>query len=333
MFLILIVLIAISAIIDYQAYQGTEWKVFNDLKPAISPIVDFGAGEHLKQHPEMLQRYGYSNNDIDLIANWFFVDPNIANPKPLLAMLTEIGYLPEQNNALAKAWLGVQALWYQTLLPITLVALFLFLLRPSWQVMGSWGLVIASVFVLGLLGRPAILRVYVPLVCLLLIAPFLRNKISTWRNNLGICALLVAAIINCYHVFSESKALQIMAEQTRKDLVGFPTDEVFIWGAGLPFEAIYPVLGTPYPAMSYKLYSLGGLTWAPFTRSFIEQKLGRGMIDLLVKEAGIPIVAHSQSFTYLEIYCKEHFQGQLKELSVKQYGTLAVSQRRCEPKP
>ena len=36
-----------------------------------------------------------------------------------------------------------------------------------------FGLCIAAVFAMGLLGRPGILRVYVPVVSLLVIAPFL----------------------------------------------------------------------------------------------------------------------------------------------------------------
>lgn len=332
-FLALIASIAISAVIDHQAYQSVEWKALNDLKPALTPIVDFGAGNYLKQHPDILQRHGYSNNDVDLIAGWFFVDPNIANPKALLSMLAELGDLPPQGNALAKAWLGVQTLWHQNLLPLTLTALLLAVLRPSWQLGASWGLCIAAVFAIGFLGRPAVLRVYVPLVCLLLIAPFFRNQLSTWRNRLETSTLLVVAILNVSHVFSESKLLEATAIETRKGLANFPSDTVIVWGSKFPFEENYPVLGSSSSAMSYRLYSLGALTWAPFTRSFIEQKLGRSMIDLLVKETGIPIVAYDQSLKYLEIYCKERLHGQLKELSIKTYGTVVISQRRCELKP
>ena len=57
------------------------------------------------------------------------------------------------------------------------------------------------------------------------------------------------------------------------------------------------------------------------------------MTDLLLKEKGVPIIANAGLFNMLDIYCKEHFHGQLKELSAKQYGAIEVSQRRCEVKP
>lgn len=332
-FLALIAAMAVSAAIDHQAYQGDEWRAYIDLKPALAPIIDYGGGGHLKQHPDILQRHGYSDNDIDLITNWFFVDPNIANPKALLSMLAELGSLTVQDNALDNAWLGVQAVWHENLLPVVLPALLLTALRPSWRVGVSWGLFIVAVFTFGLLGRPGFLRVYIPLVCLLLVAPFFRGQVSTWRNHLGAFILLVAAAVNASHVFSESKALQISANQIRKSLVNFPTDSVIVWGAKFPFEAVYPVLNVPSYAMSFKLYNLGWPTLPPFSHHFSDQKTGRGMTDLLVKKTGVPIIGYDECFKYLEIYCKERLHGQLKELSAKQYGEIVVSRRRCEVKP
>lgn len=331
-FFVLIFAIAVSAVIDRQAYQGDEWKSFNALNPARAPFTDLGASELLKQRPDILERHGYSINDIDLIASWFFVDSHIANPQALQAMLTELGHLPSQGNALTNAWIGVQTLWHPVLLTPVLAALLLALFRPSWQVAASWGLCITAVFVLGLLGRPGILRVYVPLVCLLLVSPFLSGQVAGWRNRLSVGVLLVAAVVNAAHVFSESKISQIAAEQVRKEVATFPNFPVVIWAATFPYEAVYPVLRASSTVMSFKHYGLGTSTLAPFTVAYVEQKAGRGMTDQLVKETGVPIMAGTAYFKMLEIYCIEHLHGQLKELSTKQYGAIEVSQRRCEVK-
>ena len=56
------------------------------------------------------------------------------------------------------------------------------------------------------------------------------------------------------------------------------------------------------------------------------------MVSLLLTEKGVPIVANAALFKMLDIYCKEHKNGQLKELSTKQYGAIEVSQRKCEVK-
>jgi hypothetical protein len=329
----LIVAMAVSTVIDHKAYQGQQWEAFNELNPVRTPFTDFGADEHLKRRPDILGRYGFSINDIDLLREWFFVDPEIASPQTLRAMLTELGPLPAQVDSVAKAWAGIRTLWDPKLLPIVLAALLLALLRPSWRTAASWGLCIGAVFGIGLLGRPGIIRVYVPLVSLLAIAPFLTGRFSDWRNRIGAGVLIVAVIVNASLVFAESKALHIDSQQAREGLDAFPRDPVVSWGIGFPFEAVYPVIGASPYAISCQFYGLGAFTLAPFSVAFTEQQQGRGMVDLLVKESGIPIIANERCFEYLETYCKERLHGEIKELSAQQLGTIVVSQRRCESGP
>ncbi len=327
--------ITVAAVIDHQAYQGDEWKAFNELNITRALFTDFGAGEHLKKRPDILSRYGYSANDIDLITGWFFVDSQIANPASLQAMLSELGALPTQEGSLVKAWLGVKGLWHPNLLPLLLTALLLAALRPSWRVAAIWGLVITAVFIIGFVGRPGALRVYVPLVSLLVVAPYLvATQTPAWRKSIGASALAVAVTLNAYPVFSESKALQISAEQTRKGLENFPTNPIVTWGGGFPLEAVSPVLHTPSSTLSYQLYSLGVFTLAPFAVSYDEQKQGRGLVEFsLVTEKGVPIYNIGQHLGQLEIYCGEHLHGQLRELSNQRYGEGIMSQLRCERKP
>jgi hypothetical protein len=186
---------------------------------------------------------------------------------------------------------------------------------------------------MGLSGRPGIIRVYVPLVCLLVIATFLTGQFSDWRNRLGTGVLLVAAVLNASLVFTESKTIQITSEQAREGLDAFPRNPVVIWGIGFPLEAVYPVMGASPSAMSLRFYGLGAFTLAPFSVAFTEQQQGRGMIDLLVKETGIPIVARQKCLRYLGTYCRERLHGEIKELSARQYGAIVVSVRQCEAGP
>lgn len=333
----LVSLIPISAFIDYQFYQDSEWKSFNELNSSRAPLTDFGADGHLKRRKDIIDRHGYSPNDIDLVAKWFFVDPNVANHKALKSMLDELGPLPTHGHGFVNALAGVSSFWHPTLLPQVLVAILLAMLRPSWKIITVWGLSIAAVFVLGFLGRPGVIRIYVPLVSLLIIAPLLadgpapHSKVIC-RRRLGALVIFVAALFNTRSVFSESKTAQAASQSIRHGLYGFPSFPVVIWGGVFPFEAAYPVLAQEKSAMSYRLYSLGVFTLAPFSVATAEYRAGHGMTDLLLGESGIPIVANEQRFGYLAAYCKEHFRGDLKELKVKQYGKVNVSWRRCDIK-
>jgi len=333
--LILVSAIAVSAVIDHQAYQGKEWQSFNELNPARAPFTDYGAGGYMKQRTDILERHGYSPNDIDLISTWFFVDSRIANPKELTAMLDELGPLPIQAKSLTNAWLGVRTLWHPVLLPFVLAALLLAVLHPGWKVFAVWGLCVTAVFALGLLGRPGVLRVYFPLVCLLVIAPFLTQERrprtqGVWRHRLAVGIIFVAALVNCSAVILESKASGVDSEQAKHGLIDFPTYPVVIWGADFPFEAAYPVLQSSQPAMHYRLYGLGVFTLAPFSVAYTEQQHGRGMTDLLVGGSGLSVIAGEHNISSLATYCGERLHGELKEISTREFGQVQLSRRRCE---
>ena len=131
--ILLVVAIGASSILDHLAYSGTEWVEFNRFNAVRIPYNDYGAADHLKHRPEILRRYGYTANDVDLIADWFFEDPKIADPEKLQSMLRELGPLAFQEGSLEKAWKGVSELGSSDkLLPIVFAALFLAVMRPRW---------------------------------------------------------------------------------------------------------------------------------------------------------------------------------------------------------
>jgi hypothetical protein len=330
--------IALSAVVNWYAYQGPEWRAFNELNPARAPFTDFGYGDYLKQRPEILDQFGYSANDIDLIRYWFFVDPTIANPDSLTAMLEGLGPLPIRTNLLNNAWVGIKTLWHPDLLSFFLAAILLAILLPSWRVVAVWSLCIAAVLMLGVLGRPGALRVYIPLASLLLVAPLFIQDAGfrgqgNWHYRLVLGVIIAAALINAVRTFSASKSTQIVSERIRLGLMGFPTFPVVIWGGTFPYEAAYPVLSRAQTAMSYDLYGLGVSAIAPFSVAVAEEKNGSSLIDLLVKEDGVPIIGNKQNFRLLEIYCKEHLNGDLKELKNQQFGSIQVSWRQCKISP
>ncbi len=329
--------IAVSALFDRQSYRGNDWDTFNELNPPRAAITDFGAGESLRSRPDILERHGYSSNDISLIQSWFFVDPNIANPAKLKAMLNEFGPLPSAENALVNAWAGVTSLWHPVLLPSTLAALLLAFIRPTWPLIGCWGLCIAAVFTLGFIGRPGVLRVYFPLVSLLLIASFIGSKLQdtghrTWRRWLETGLLFLAAIAGTSAVFADSKQSQLVSEQVRVELENVPQHPVIVWGTAFPFEAAYPVLRIPPQVKSFQLYGLGVFTLAPFSVPYSEALFGRGMVPWLLSENGADIFSNGSPIALLEAYCIEHHYGTrlVKRTIDKSPHLTSVENFRCQ---
>ena len=333
---ILLFAIVVAGFVDHRAYQSDDWQVFNALNPARAPITDFGADAELKKNPEILARHGYTSNDIDLIRAWFFVDSNIADPVALKAMLAELGPTSLQSNALANGWSGLKAFIRPVLLPGFIAALFLAFALPSRKVLATWALGILAIFALGILGRPGVLRVYVPVVSLLLVAPFLvsgKGRDAARGNihrHLSKVVLVAAAVFNAVTVFPESRTTQLFSDQIQEDLKNFPDHAVVVWGAVFPFEALYPVFMKSDSIRAYNLYGLGVFTHAPFSLANSEEMAGRGLITQLVSKNGVPIIAGARSFELLSIYCKERLGGILHESASQQYGQFRMSWRRCE---
>ena len=331
--LLLVAAIAGSTLIDHLAYAGEDWTAFRELNPVRALFTDFGAGERLKQHPDILQRHGYSTNDIDLVQNWFFADPAIAHPAALRDMLAEMGPLPAPDIALGNAWLGVQVLWQSSLVILVLAALLLALLRPGWRIAACWGLCLAAIVVLGLLGRPAVLRVYLPMIALLVLAPLLPGAFADWRRRLAGAALVLGTLANAAIAMTEAQHSKAADARIRQELAGFPGEPVVIWGAAFPFEAVFPVLGAADAAMSYRLAALGVFAPAPFSVAYAEQAAGRGLMERLVSADGLRVIATDRHIGYLEIYCRERLQGVLTAMGAEHFGDLTVRRLHCGVAP
>jgi hypothetical protein len=333
--ILLVVAIGASSILDHFAYRGAEWTEFNRFNAVRIPYNDYGAAEHLKHRPEILRRYGYSANDVDLITDWYFEDPKIADPAKLQSMLRELGPLAFQSGSLEKAWKGVSELGSSDkLLPIVLAAVFLTVMRPRWRIFGVWGLCLGAVFTLGLLGRPGVTRVYIPLVGLLLLAPFLDDggvpldstKVRRW-TIIGV--VLVASFFNAQTVLGNSRGLRSWSEDVRAGLMHFPSDGVVVWGGNFPYEAVYPVLGSSPNFRNLHLYLLDDFTLAPYSVATAARASGHGFLDQLVDERGVAVVVNDYGAALLEIYCRDNLHGIFDVLANRNYGQVWVTTFRC----
>jgi hypothetical protein len=333
--ILLVVAIGASSILDHLAYRSAEWAQFNTLNAVRIPYNDYGAADHLKDRPEILRRYGYTANDVDLITDWYFEDPKIADPVKLRAMLRKLGPLAFQAGSLEKAWKGVAELWCSDkLLPIVLAAIFLFAMRPRWRVFWVWSLCLGALFTLGLMGRPGVTRVYVPLVGLLLLAPFLESggalvDHTNLRRWTVIGIVLVASFFNVHTVFANSRGLRNWSEDVRAGLVHFPSDGVVVWGGNFPYEAVYPVLGSSPNFRNLHLYLLDDFTLAPYSVATAARAAGHGFLNQFVDERGVAVVLNDYGAALLESYCRDNLHGIFDVLANRNYGEVWVTTFRC----
>ncbi|MBX9778454.1 MAG: hypothetical protein K2Y71_29115 [Xanthobacteraceae bacterium] len=322
--------LTIAFAMDAWSYSGQEWSTFSELNGIRGQFTDFGAGPRLLQQPEILARHGYSQNDISLVEHWFFVDPNIASPVALTSMFTELGRpAPLALESVRSGMLAIEALAAPELLPLLLVALALLIVAPHWRVAIAWALCLAAVFTIGALGKPGAVRVYVPLVALLIVASLmfgLRDSITQRRVVAG--TLLIGCLFNLYRLIPEASASAQKIQQVQVDMAQLPQGPIVIWGASFPFEYAFPPL-REIKSDAPKIYGLDVFTLAPFSVGSSEYAAGRGLVERLQSSDGLPIIVLQNNVEMLRKYCLERLGKRLTETSTRETPSFTIRQLRC----
>jgi len=326
--LVTITLIGLAVGIDLQAYQGTEWRSFNEFNLPRAAFTDFGAGKFLVGHSDILTRHNVTFNDINLIENWFFADPALTSAGLLKSILNDIGPLPEIYGTFLQGLNGILGPLRPVVFPTFAIALINFWFYPSRTVAASWIIAIFFLFLIGYLGRPAIDRVTLPVVGLLALAPLLRPP-HLHRKRAWSALLVMGAAISIGMTVDDALTTRRADEWSRRSFIGFPEEPVVIWGASLPFEALYPVLDGTGTARRFRLFSLGTFTLAPFSLAQEEFKAGRSIPDLIRSEASIPLCATPRFLEYFRTYCSEHYSGEVRATDQRTFGDVTINWTRC----
>ena len=324
----------LSVAFDYAAYEQPQWQAFTRLNYLRALITDFGAHNYLLKKSDLLIANGLSENDIYLLKNWFFEDTDVADPEKLGRLLS--GYSPARSDATpSNIHQSIMALFSPGLLPILLAAALLAMLDSGHRVLTCWLLFFLAIVTMGVLGRPGVTRVYVPLVSLLLLAPFLvpnKNKkipmIWIARCRAGILTLV--CMVNFLVIHTEYKSFHQDSELVSGHFSNFPKSPVVVWGEKFPYTFIYPVLGKSQIGTDFQLYGLGVTALSPISVAFRERKEERGMLQKLAGDQGILLMADEKQIELLAVYCKEHLKKQINQLSLTGFGSFNVRRLRCE---
>ena len=181
------------------------------------------------------------------------------------------------------------------------------------------------------MGRPGFLRVYFPLLGLLLVAPLALGEIKKGARRWVITFALFAACAGniCYLAPLVSNAKFFM-RQVRKDIQNLPDEVLYTWGGpSFPYELAFPVLSNDPEPRKMKLDPLYLFTYAPFSVAWAEQKAGRGLIHRLCSPEGAPIITSDKRTFLLGSYCLDRLNGHLQTALVYKTPTIVIEQLRC----
>ena len=327
----LAVVITAAQAVDNMSYSEPAWKRYFEAKSALASVSAWGKGKDLKQHPEILTRHGYSKNDIELIENAFWDDPQISDPKALNAMLAESDNARTGGALISNGMGALRLLTDPALLPLMLAALVLFILRPRWSLAFSWALFMSTVIFIAVLGRPGIVRIYLPLACLLFLAPLAAGHHSGRASRyLIVIAICAAWIGNAYLLVPQASQSTRLVREFQRDLRGVPPVTIVNWANGVHHEFPYSLLARDPQIRALRLYDISMFMSAPFSVATAEHAAGRSLKERLQTEEGIPMFTPpSYLREKLEIYCLERLGKQLQAEFIYKSPSISIQQMRC----
>ncbi|MHA6646002.1 hypothetical protein [Mesorhizobium sp. A623] len=307
-------------VIDSNAYRTDEWETFNLQNQARAPYTDFGIANNLKARPDILKSHGYSENDINLIANWFFVDPNLFNISALNEMVRALGQnfgpISISRMNLNSGAIALNQLFIPRLLSLTIAAATLLSLAFRPNLFAAWGLFLAALFGLGFVGANAHSRViFAVLALLLLMSLALSSRDNKFQIKFISVIMLSVFVYNFYLLLPIASISASRVATAQRLIASFGKETTFVWGGALDFQATFPFKISPGEIKSYPpLFALGVMTYAPFSVAPVEERAGRGFLEQLRSVDGLRIIVNDDNVSLLRKYCEEHFNVTLQIL-------------------
>ena len=155
------------------------------------------------------------------------------------------------------------------------------------------------------MGRPSVVRVYFPLLTLLIVIPCATDHLRThWRYIAVIGILIVGTLLNVGQLLTEAATSSGVQARAAKFI---SPESTVVWGDSFPYEYAFPVFTREVDVHDTRIYGLGVLTLAPFSAASADERAGKGLLARLRSEAGILLIATSFSQSLLNTYCIEHF--------------------------
>jgi hypothetical protein len=327
-FTLLVSAIIAALLFDYWSNSGPEWSYYWKLNWARAPFTDFGADARLLAQPDVMVRHGLSMNDVELISNWFFVDRQIADPAQLRSIVMELSS-PAMTTSFDSGLASIASLARPELLPLLMSAVALLALMFRRRLLMPWLLCLASLFSMGFVGRPGILRVYIPLLVLLVLVPIAFKPLTSgFRKTAAVILLAVAGFANTHLLMREAHLSDRRVAEAQESHFIAP-DPVVMWGSSFPYEFMFPVIAANSDVRSMKMFGLGVSTFAPYSTARAEEESGKGLIARLRSADGILIAADKRLLKLLGTYCAEHYGTQINTTVAYESNLWTVYNARC----
>jgi hypothetical protein len=312
-----LVLVAGCKLVDMQHYSGPEWTRFKQMNQLRRPFTDYGMARYLQSRPELLAGTGMSQNDIDMLGSWFFLDDKVYNPASLEALQAKVSRADFMQFNLGRydslgGPLGESQI--RLLLALMLVAALACAERRAAACGVLVFLCATGTFLL--LGRAGVVRVYpAPLAAVALLC-LLEYDVRRARF-LALLGLVAAgfAVFSGWHFFRAHAVDEQRVRAVRKAVCAIPGDALQIgWGEteGFTDRFIYTPTAPPGGRCPLTLYLIGVMELYPGNLDQLHRFTGGpDFIPALLAGQRFTVLTSDDRLELLRRYLQEHYAATL----------------------
>lgn len=304
---VFLILISFATIQNNRSYNAPEWDYFNKNLPTIQKITGWSYAEELKNDEKLLKKHSLSPIDVELAYRWMWFDIDQTKFDNLQNAIDQISNRSKLNAGWQERVMkAINALFSKEIIFLTLFAAIAATFIKAKTLWVSWAIFICAIAIIGALGRPGEIRIYIPVISLLLMSSiFYKDDNHTDICNWKVLLALILSLLHASNLISESLNREKSHHEMLAKFQNLNTENyVAGYYSTLKANHIFALDKSAKISSNFNnLYLFGWPALMPHSVSYDAENKGAGFKAKFHSPNGVWIIINSTKL--LESYCHE----------------------------
>ena len=315
-------------LLDYAYYSGPQWQQFREMNAMRRPFTDYGLHSYFADKPDLLGQAGMTDNDMDLIGDWFYLDDKVFNPQSLGTLLQDLSpgarleFNLERSPTLARPF-ETPLVYLLALVGVLAVLIS----RHKRVAIAAVLCLLACILVTLLLGRPGVPRVFPgPMAAIALLALLDHGPGKRWLASLAGLGLLAGVCYDGYGLYQAHVWQAHVGGLVQRKVCALHLQDLqVVWGAPVGFSDryLYSPTSSEDDRCALRLYHVGVLQLLPGNLQRLHAATGgKDLIPALLAGQPLYFITNEGRLEKLRQYLQEHYGTKLDFTPTLQLGFL-----------